>query len=170
VIRREQKRRAVLIGATAVAALQVDVIPTLAQTSEKAASGGRGAALSRRPKSDDTKQSVVAHRKHQSPSETCRRAAAESSLRIAIHEGPGGVVYRCDLTASNANRWLEIPAWMFDRSACAKVRLADEPHTDLSALVMLGALRRPLPAVEFFPAEIGTLAGRAGEDRADHQP
>jgi hypothetical protein len=50
VIRREQKRRAVLIGATAVAALQVDVIPTLAQTSEKAASGGRGAALSRRPK------------------------------------------------------------------------------------------------------------------------
>jgi hypothetical protein len=31
---------------------------------------------------------------------------------------------------------------MFDRSACAKVRLAAEPHTDLSALVMLGALLR----------------------------
>jgi len=31
---------------------------------------------------------------------------------------------------------------MFDRSACAKVRLAVEPHTDLSALVMLGALLR----------------------------
>jgi hypothetical protein len=29
---------------------------------------------------------------------------------------------------------------MFDRSACAKVRLAVEPHTNLSALVMLGAL------------------------------
>src|SRR5262249_1197312 len=50
--------------------------------------------------------------------------------------------FRCDLTASDANRWLEIPAWMFDRSACAKVRLAVEPHTDLSALVMLGALLR----------------------------
>ena len=31
---------------------------------------------------------------------------------------------------------------MFDRSACAKVRLAVEPHTNLSALVMLGALLR----------------------------
>src|SRR6516225_2673093 len=68
-----------------------------------------------------------------------------SDLRIGIHEAierPGGVVFRCDLTASDANRWLEIPAWMFDRSACAKVHLAVEPHTDLSALVMLGALLR----------------------------
>ena len=68
-----------------------------------------------------------------------------SGLRIGIHEAierPGGVVFRCDLTASDANRWLEIPAWMFDRSSCAKVRLAVEPHTDLSALVMLGALLR----------------------------
>ena len=31
---------------------------------------------------------------------------------------------------------------MFDRSACAKMRLAVEPHTDLSALVMLGVLLR----------------------------
>ena len=30
---------------------------------------------------------------------------------------------------------------MFDRSACAKVRLAVEPYTDLSALVMLGTYR-----------------------------
>src|SRR5215467_6435498 len=66
-------------------------------------------------------------------------------LRIGIHEAierPSGVVFRCDLTASDANRWLEIPAWMFDRSACAKMRLAVEPHTDLSALVMLGVLLR----------------------------
>jgi hypothetical protein len=36
-----------------------------------------------------------------------------SGLRIGIHEAierPGGVVFRCDLTASDANRWLEIPA------------------------------------------------------------
>ena len=31
---------------------------------------------------------------------------------------------------------------MFDRSACAEVRLGVEPHTNLSALVMLGALLR----------------------------
>src|SRR5262245_4307609 len=36
---------------------------------------------------------------------------------------------------------------MFDRSACAKVRLAVEPHTDLSALVMLGALLRDVPNI-----------------------
>jgi hypothetical protein len=68
-----------------------------------------------------------------------------SGLRIGIHEAierPGGVVFRCDLTASDANRWLEIPAWMFDRSASAKMGMAVEPHTDLSALVMLGALLR----------------------------
>jgi hypothetical protein len=30
--------------------------------------------------SDNTKKGVVAHRKHQSPSETCRRATAEGKL------------------------------------------------------------------------------------------
>jgi hypothetical protein len=65
-----------------------------------------------------------------------RDVEKEPSRRNAL------VVFRCDLTASDANRWLEIPAWMFDRSACAEVRLAVEPHTNLSALVMLGALLR----------------------------
>jgi len=77
--------------------------------------------------------------------EIADRTVRPDGLRIGIHEAierPGGVVFRCDLTASDANRWLEIPAWMFDRSACAKVRLAVEPHTDLSALVMVGALLR----------------------------
>ena len=76
---------------------------------------------------------------------TAVSVASMVRLRIGIHEAierPGGVVFRCDLTASDAKRWLEIPAWMFDRSACAKVRLAVGPHTDLSALVMLGALLR----------------------------
>jgi len=66
-----------------------------------------------------------------------------SGLRVSIHdalERPDGVVFRCDLTASDANRWLEIPAWMFNRSACAGIRLAAEPQADVSALVMLGAL------------------------------
>jgi hypothetical protein len=37
---------------------------------------------------------------------------------------------------------LEIPAWMFDRSACAKIRLAVDAHADLSALVALWSLLR----------------------------
>jgi hypothetical protein len=59
-----------------------------------------------------------------------------------VIERPDGAAFRCDLKACKASRWLEIPAWMFDRSACAKVRLAAEPYTDLAALVMLRALLR----------------------------
>ncbi|WP_247456185.1 hypothetical protein, partial [Bradyrhizobium sp. 166] len=28
------------------------------------------------------------------------------------------VVFRCTLDGSQADRWLEVPAWMFDRTAC----------------------------------------------------
>ena len=66
-------------------------------------------------------------------------------LRIDVHEAierPDGVVFRCTVSGSDADRWLELPAWMFDRSACAKMRLATDAHADLSALATLGALLR----------------------------
>jgi hypothetical protein len=68
-----------------------------------------------------------------------------SGLRVGIHaaiERPGGVVLRCDLNASESERWLEIPAWMFDRSTCARVRLDAEPRTNLAALATLAVLLR----------------------------
>src|SRR5258706_2544054 len=40
---------------------------------------------------------------------------------VAMHETidkAGGVVFRCTLGGAHADRWLEIPAWMFDRAAC----------------------------------------------------
>jgi hypothetical protein len=40
------------------------------------------------------------------------------------------------------DRWLEIPAWMFDRSACGRVRMAADAHVELSALATLAALLR----------------------------
>ena len=77
-----------------------------------------------------------------------------SGFPIAIHEAinkPDGVVFRCDIVDSDSDRWREIPAWMFDRSACAKVRLvATDPHADMSALVALASLLRDVlhdPAV-----------------------
>jgi hypothetical protein len=89
-----------------------------------------------------------------------------TGLRLGIHEvieRPDGVAFRCNLKASEAGRWLEIPAWMFDRSACARVRLAAEPHTDLSALVMLGALLRDVrnvrSAASGVPASGVSLSG-----------
>ena len=33
----------------------------------------------------------------------------------------GGVVFRCTLDGSEADRWLEVPAWMFERAACLDV-------------------------------------------------
>src|SRR5262249_56144245 len=54
----------------------------------------------------------------------------------------GGTVFRCSLSGSDADRWLEVPAWMFDRSACARVRVAADAHVDLAALTALAALLR----------------------------
>jgi hypothetical protein len=96
-----------------------------------------------------------------------------TGLRVGIHEvieRPDGIAFRCDLNASEASRWLEIPAWMFDRSACAKVRLAAEPHTDLSALVMLVALlwdvRNARSAAPDAPASGVCLSG--DRNRREH--
>jgi hypothetical protein len=39
-------------------------------------------------------------------------------LQVAIHEAiekADGVVFRCTLSGSDADRWLEVPAWMFER-------------------------------------------------------
>ena len=48
------------------------------------------------------------------------------------------MVFQCDIAGSDSDRWLEIRAWIFDRSARAKVRLVADAHVALSALV--GAL------------------------------
>jgi len=67
------------------------------------------------------------------------------ALWVAVHEAidkSDGVVFRCGLTGSDAGRWLEVPAWMFDRSACAGTRIATDAHADLAALTMLVTLLR----------------------------
>ena len=70
-------------------------------------------------------------------------------LRVSVYaavEKSGGVIFRCNLTGSDADRWLEIPAWMFDRSACAEAHMAADARTDLAALTAL--------------AEVGAVAAR----------
>ena len=88
-------------------------------------------------------------------------------LRVGVYEAiekPDGVVFRCALTASDSVRCLEIPAWMFDRSACARVHVAAEPRVDLSALAMLTALLRDVrnnwPAASVAPdSGVSPLSG-----------
>ena len=66
-------------------------------------------------------------------------------LRVGVHEAiekSDDIVFRCNLSGSDAERWLEIPAWMFDQSACARVRVVADAHADLAALTVLAALLR----------------------------
>jgi len=74
-------------------------------------------------------------------------------MRVAIHEAvdkTDGVVFRCTLSGSAADRWLEVPAWMFDRTACPHPpRLTASPFVSMDALSALSdllrqALRPPL--------------------------
>ena len=67
-------------------------------------------------------------------------------VREAI-EKPGGLVFRCALSDSAADRGLEVPAWMFDRAACAeRAMLSDAPFARMAALsaltdLLAGALK-----------------------------
>ena len=61
-------------------------------------------------------------------------------VHSAIDKADGGV-FRCTLDGSEAGRWLEIPAWMFDRAACVTdVRSLTDPFVSLEALGALSAL------------------------------
>ena len=67
-------------------------------------------------------------------------------MRVAIHEAvdkADGVVFRCTLSGSAADRWLEVPAWMFDRARCLDPsRLTASPFVSMDALSVLSDLLR----------------------------
>ena len=64
--------------------------------------------------------------------------------RVCIHgavDKAGYVVFRCTLDGSQADRWLEVPAWMFDRTAYPDPGLlAAQPYVSIEALAALSAL------------------------------
>src|SRR5882672_3718760 len=64
--------------------------------------------------------------------------------RVCVHESvdkPDDVVFRCTLDRSRADRWLEVPAWMFDRTACPDAEpLTAQPYVSIDALAALSAL------------------------------
>src|SRR3979411_2144204 len=67
-------------------------------------------------------------------------------MRVAIHgavDKGDGVVFRCTLSGSAADRWLEVPAWMFDRARCLDPpRLTESPFVSMAALSVLSDLLR----------------------------
>ena len=65
--------------------------------------------------------------------------------RVAVHEAIGksnDLVFRCTLSGSDAGRSEEVPAWMFDRAACAEARLTAAPYVSAAALSALRDLLR----------------------------
>ena len=80
---------------------------------------------------------------------------------VRIHEvidKVAGAVARCSHDEGATGRWLELPLWMFDRSACAPMRVKTLPHVDIAAL---RALRALLDATSIGGVEIGRTPSNA---------
>src|SRR6202049_262490 len=89
--------------------------------------------------------------------------------RVCVHETvdkADNVVFRCTLDGSQAERWLEVPAWMFDRTACADAEpLTAQPFVSIDALAALSALL-DLALKDRTPS----VALLSGASRASHDP
>jgi hypothetical protein len=84
---------------------------------------------------------------------------------VHVHEvidRTGGEVCRCSLSCFTSDRWLEVPAWMFDQAARATWRMSAGPHVDMAALCLLATLlRKAAPAstaVSRSPVSVGGLS------------
>jgi hypothetical protein len=105
-------------------------------------------------------------------------------MRVAIHEAvdkSDGVVFRCTLSGSAADRWLEVPAWMFDRAACPHPpRLTASPFVlrIASKTLRLAAEAGEIEAIHPLPdgpwifarAALTTSAARLIAERALQNP
>src|SRR5215470_7541002 len=61
---------------------------------------------------------------------------------VRIHEAVekiSGTVLRCS-PGGASERWLELPAWMFDRATCMAMRVVPDPVVEFAALVALQEL------------------------------
>ena len=88
---------------------------------------------------------------------------------VYIHEvieRGGELIFRCDLGEKPTARCMNVPAWMFDRAACLRVRRADTPQVELAALICLKAL---LAEVANRTSTVTTVVGarHSFENRGD---
>src|ERR1700736_649532 len=93
--------------------------------------------------------------------------------RVCIHgtvERAGYVVFRCTLEGSQSDRWLEVPAWMFDRTAypapgllAAQSYVSIEAVAELSGLLDLPLKNQPPSAVLLSSASRASHGQNRGE-------
>src|ERR1700704_6820933 len=89
--------------------------------------------------------------------------------RVCVHQTvdkADDVVFRCTLDGSQADRWLEVPAWMFDRMACPDPGLlARQPYVSIGALAALSALLDLALKDQTSSAVLLSGASRASHDQ-----
>ena len=87
--------------------------------------------------------------------------------QVAVHEAitrADGVAFRCTLTGSGGDRWLEVPAWMFARATCPdQARPTAEPFVSLTAFLHWANCCGRLPRVRRIRARQASLTIRFGE-------
>ena len=84
--------------------------------------------------------------------------------QVHVHEvidKGGREVCRCSLSGCTSDRWLEVPAWMFDQAARATWRMDAGPHVDMAILCLLATLLKAAPvstAVSHSPVSVAGLS------------
>jgi hypothetical protein len=64
-------------------------------------------------------------------------------------------------------RWLEIPAWMFDRAARAAWRVGAAPYVDIAVLTALATLLQDVTSVSGAPSQLRVSSAAFGSDDAN---
>jgi hypothetical protein len=85
-----------------------------------------------------------------------------------VIEKATGEVVRCSHDGVVSGRLLELPIWMFDRAACAPMRVETFPQADIAALQ---ALRTLLDTTEIGGVAVGLASSNApvlGAARVSH--
>jgi len=92
---------------------------------------------------------------------------------VVVHEvieKAGGVVLRCSRDGEATGRWLELPAWMFDRAACLPMQVARRPRADLAALSVLSALLAETVGCDGRASSSNTPVSGSAREPCDQNP
>src|SRR3984885_11096459 len=76
-------------------------------------------------------------------------------------------VFRCSLSGRASGRWLEIPAWMFDRAAGAAWRVGAAPYVDIAVLTGLATLLQDVTPVSAAPSQLRDSSAALGSHDAN---
>ena len=92
---------------------------------------------------------------------------------VLVHETiekADSVVLRCSRDDGLTGRWLELPAWMFDRAACLLMQVARHPHVDFVALSALSALLAETVKCDGRPSSSNTPVSGSASEPCDQNP